>query len=662
MVGRTGPRCRFDHTVAGSRRSVELVDPVGELVAWEPGEVVGVLEEAERRASGGCWLGGFVAYEAAPAFDPALRVRADPPSGDRPSLPLAWFGVYRGCGAPSPGDPLSLGEPGGGASDGDGVGGDGVGGEGAEPWVPEIDPAAHAAGVGSVREAIAAGDVYLLNYTTRLRRPWPAGRDPQPLYDRVRAAHRGGLHAYLETDDWAVACGSPELFVDLDGGTVTTGPMKGTRPRGRWLAEDLAHAEALHDSPKERAENVMVVDLLRNDLGRIAEVGTVRVPRLWRVERYPAVWQLTSTVTARAPGAGLAEVFGALFPCGSVTGAPKVAAMRLAAELETSPRGVYCGAVGLIRPPLDGAPGGRPAARFAVAIRTAVVDKRREVAEYGSGGGITWDSDPQAEWEEVRTKAGALRGTGDGGTGDGAAGGRRGPGDAGLIETMHADAAGVRNLAGHVRRLAGSCFYLGFPPPTGVAARLRREAAGLDGPARLRLVWCRDGRVEVSASPLGAAAGDGGPLRLCVDAEPVSSADPGLFHKTTDRARYDRRAARHPGADDVVLVNERGEVTETTRANLLVLLDGRWCTPALDCGLLPGVERERLLAAGGIEERAITVTELLAAGAVETVSSLRGRRPAQVVACAHPCASRPDGNLPDGARPDGGRVSAAPPP
>ena len=615
-----GPRCRFDHPVAGVRQSFELVGSLGELVAWDLDEVVTVIEEAEREAGRGRWLGGFVAYDAAPAFDAALRVRTDPPAADRPSLPLAWFGVFSGC---APADE-TVGAPG--AAEGD----SGV------PWSLEIDGSAHAAGVAAIKETIAAGDVYLVNYTTRLRCRWPAGRDPRELYDRVRSAHQGGLHAYLETDDWAVACGSPELFVEKVGDVLTTGPMKGTSPRGRWLAEDLDRAETLQSSPKERAENVMVVDLLRNDLGRIAEPGTVSVLRLWRVERYPSVWQLTSTVTARVPDARLTDVFGALFPCGSVTGAPKVAAMRVAAALERSRRGVYCGAVGLVGPTAGGPPSGGPAdggpvtARFAVAIRTAVVDKRREVAEYGSGGGITWDSDPHSEWEEVETKSRALR----------SAPSPDWPGGVQhqhirLVETMYAEAGEVRNLSGHLRRLAGSAFYLGFRPPVGVDERLRCEAAELEGPTRLRLVWHREGHAEVSTDPLEPPSDDNRPLRLCVDTEPVSSADPGLFHKTTDRSRYDRRAARHAGADDVVLVNEHGEVTETTRANLLVCLDRRWCTPALDCGLLPGVERHRLLTTGEIEERRITLDDFLAADGLATVSSLRGRRPAVVVDCPH---------------------------
>ncbi len=606
-------RCRFDQRAGGG--AFELVGQLGELTAGDLGEVAGVLEEVEARAVEGRWLGGFVSYEAAPAFDPSLQVRELPADAAGASLPLAWFGVFEGC-APGAPEAVRSADP------------------ETAPWGSELDAAAHAAGVAAIREAIAGGEVYLVNYTTRLRRPWPQGADPRWLYEQVRAAHDGGLHAYLETADWAVACGSPELFFELDAGTVTTRPMKGTAARGRWLAEDLERAVALQTSDKERAENVMVVDLLRNDLGRIAEVGSVRVPRLWQVERYPTVWQLTSMVTARAPGTSLTGVFTALFPSGSVTGAPKIAAMRVAAEQEVSPRGVYCGAVGVVRPSTAASSGARRfAARFAVAIRTAVVDKRRGLAEYGSGGGITWDSLAAAEWEEVATKAASLT------SGAAAAAGSPGP-RAGLVETMRVEGGEILRLDGHLRRLAASAFCLGYPPPVGVAGKLRAGAAACPTTTRLRLVWHRDATATLEATPVELPGPDAPPLRLCVDPEPVRSTDRSLFHKTTDRARYELRAARHPDADDVVLVNEHGEVTETTRANLVVRLDGHWCTPALDCGLLPGVERDWLVSTGQVEERRITVAELDGAP-VATVSSLRGWRSATVAACPHPAGRRP---------------------
>jgi len=594
-------RCRFDHTACGQPEAFELTEPIGQLVAWKLSDVVAVLGEAEKAARRGLYVAGFVAYEAAPAFDAALAVRAGQPLGERPPLPLAWFGLFRQSHRAAALAPVNAS---------------------CESWSCEIDSAEHAEAVDRIQRAIAAGRTYLVNYTTRFVRPLRRGEQPFALYRQLVNSYAGGYHAYLETSDWAVACGSPELFFELDARQLTTRPMKGTAARGRWVDEDRERGEGLRHSSKERAENVMVVDLLRNDIGRIAVAGTVAVPRLWEVERHPTLWQLTSTVTGTTrSGTGLPDVFAALFPSGSVTGAPKVSSMASIAQLERSPRGVYCGAVGFVR---SRSPSDRELmSRFAVAIRTAVVDKLANRVVYGSGGGISWDSLPAAEWKEVLLKTASLA--------------RTVPPiapRAGLIETMGylpaspGHRGGVRNLHKHLARLAASAEYLGLPVPSDAADRVAAAVSGWANAARVRLVLRPDGTVEVEVSALVALDSAGGMPMLCIDREPVASSEAGLFHKTTDRSRYDERSARHPRADDVVLVNERGEVTETTRANLAVRLDGRWWTPPLDCGLLPGVERARLLDSGRLRERVVTVEELARAGAFATLSSLRGWRAA----------------------------------
>ena len=607
-------RCRIDHTASGEG-GIELRAPQGQLEAWKVSDVASVIAEAEAAAQRGWYAAGFVAYEAAPAFDGAFRIKAVTAPGERiPHLPLAWFGLFaesqevaplHSCATSTepPRDPSAPKSP---------------------IWRCEIDESIHAAGVRGIRGAIADGTAYLVNHTTRFRRPWEAIEDPFCLYRQLVTGHNGGYHAYIETTDWAVACGSPELFFDFSSERLTARPMKGTAPRGRWAAEDAEHAAALSTSAKERAENIMVVDLLRNDMGRIAETGSVAVPQLWRVERHPSVWQLTSTVTARTPPeTRLADVFGALFPCASVTGAPKISAMAIIAEIERAPRGVYCGAVGLIRPdPSRSKPQG-VSARFAVGIRTAVIDKARLLVEYGSGGGITWDSSPEAEWEEVLIKTKALVDSlPSAGTGHG------------LIETMgyHPDVDGgtVGNLEDHLARLSFSAEYFGFPAPKEAEALVAKAIAGLNAPTRLRLLLRPDGRIDVATSTLENHDRPPGVQRLCVDPEPVASTNPALFHKTTDRRRYEERAQRHPNADDVVLVNERSELTETTRANLAVCLRGQWCTPPLDCGLLPGIERARLIASGRLIEKVITVEDLHRAEGAATLSSLRGWRAAHI--------------------------------
>ncbi len=609
-------RCRIDHTAAG-QPALELRNFEGQLETHATSDVMTLLGEVEAAARRGWYAAGFVAYEAAPAFDAALRVTAPSPQQRGAStIPLAWFGLFSDASPVAPLPRAAVRRV--------------VDHPDAEQWVCDIEEGTHATGVSRIREEIAAGNAYLVNLTTRFRREWASDDDPFDLYCRLVGSYASGYHAYLETPDWAVACASPELFFEWSSHDVVTRPMKGTAPRGRWSSEDACHAHQLSHSPKERAENIMVVDMLRNDLGRIAVPGSVDVPSLCHLEQHPTVWQMSSTVRATTPeGVGLPDVFGALFPCASVTGAPKISAMSVITELEDSPRGVYCGAVGLVRPSPRGAQAA-PSARFAVGIRTAVLDRSERTATYGSGGGVTWDSAASREWEEVLLKARALAGP---------------PSLTsnvdGLIETMAFDpAAGrggaIRHLPDHLDRLGASAHYFGLCLPSNTVELIDDVIEGLETPARVRLVLRPGGVIHLETSSLTVPAPTS-VLSLCIDPEPVDSAETTLFHKTTDRARYDERLRRHPTVDDVVLVNERGEITETTRANIAVRLGGQWCTPPLACGLLPGIQRARDLADGRLVERVITVDDLRAAHDVATLSSLRGWRAACVVqtcACA----------------------------
>ncbi|MGY1841515.1 MULTISPECIES: aminodeoxychorismate synthase component I [unclassified Modestobacter] len=577
---------RFDDLVAGT--ALRCPPPHRVLVAERADQVPGVLAEVERATAAGSWAFGYLAYEAAAGLDPALPVA--PPAGDGP--PLAWFGL---CGAPEEVLPVAPSS-------------------GERPrvhWEPEWTDDEHAAAVAAVREHIAAGETYQCNLTDRLRAR-DVG-DPARLYADLALAQRGAYNAHLDLGRFVVASASPELFFEWDGARLRTRPMKGTAARGRNTAEDAVAAAGLRASAKEQAENLMIVDLLRNDVARVAEVGSVAVPELFALERYPTVWQLTSEVTGRTRGdVGLVDVLRALFPCGSITGAPKRRTMQLIAELEPGPRGVYCGAVGLVAPP--GAPF---RARFNVAIRTVVVDRSTGAAVYGVGGGITWGSEPEAERAEVRAKAAVLA---------------EPAGEHRLIETMafSPSAGGVRNLDRHLARLTDSAAFLGFAcDPARVRAAVADAVAGRTSGARVRLLLDRSGAVTVELADLPAPAA--GPVRLVVDPEPVDSASRWLQHKTTRRDVYTVRAARHPEADDVVLVNERGEVTETTVASLAVRIGGAWFTPPVDSGCLPGVERGRLLAQGLLRERVLRVADLAGAEELALVSSLRGWRPAVLI-------------------------------
>ncbi|MFW3169703.1 aminodeoxychorismate synthase component I [Geodermatophilus sp. CPCC 206100] len=581
----SGPWARFDDLRAG--QSLRCPPPFEVLTAVRPDQVAGVLQRVHDATDAGCWAFGYVAYEAGAGLDPQLPGGSPAPG----EPPLVWFGL---CDAPEQVDPVTPPD---------------AAGLPTSAWRPDWTAAQHAGAVAAVREHIAAGETYQCNLTDRLRSTVPG--DPEELYARLALAQCGAYNAYLDLGRYAVASASPELFFEWAGDVVRTRPMKGTAPRGRTTAEDREQRHRLRSSGKEQAENLMIVDLLRNDLGRVAEVGSVVVDELFAVERYPTVWQMTSAVSARVqPGVGLLDLFRALFPCGSVTGAPKRRTMQLIDELEPTPRGVYCGAVGLVAPP--SAPF---RARFNVAIRTAVVDRASGAAVYGAGGGITWGSEAAAERAELHAKAAVLA---------------HDVTEHRLLETLaYVPGGGLRNLDRHLARLADSAGWAGVRHD-GPAVReaVRSAVAGRTEPARVRVLLSRDGSVEVELQAMPPAATR--PVRLAVDDDPVDSADPWLQHKSTRRDVYLTRALRHPEADDVVLVNEHGELTETTTANLALRLGGRWWTPPTTSGCLPGVERGRLLDLGRLHERVLFVRDLHDAEEIAVVNSLRGWRPARL--------------------------------
>jgi para-aminobenzoate synthetase/4-amino-4-deoxychorismate lyase len=583
---------RFDD-LTGAEPSFRLVGAAGVLEARRPEEVPGVLAAAEQAAARSLWVAGFVTYEAAAGLDPALRVHARLPEGPFADLPLAWFAMFEGreeTALPEPPEPSA---------------------DAATAWRPAMARHGYDAAIEQIHRAIANGDTYQVNFTLPLEAEIRG--DARGLYRDLSYAQRGAFGAYLDTGTHRVLSASPELFFRIDGDTITSRPMKGTAPRGRWLAEDEEMRRALERSVKDRAENAMIVDLLRNDIGRVARSGSVGWTDLFAAERYETVWQLTSTVAATLrPEVGFGDVFAALFPCGSVTGAPKVSTMGIIADLEVAPRGVYCGTVGY----LAAANAAGPRARFNVAIRTVVQDARSGAAVYGVGGGITWDSRAAAEYDETVAKARVLTA-------------RRPP--VRLLETLaHEPETGYRRLEEHLERLRASAVYLGMALDEGaVRDALDREAGRFTKPARVRLVVDRRGRVESGSAPLTQTVE---PIRLAIDrADPVDPADPMLFHKTTARARYDLARERFPDADDAVLVNTAGHVTETTRANIAIRADGRWVTPPLTDGLLPGCERAALLADGTLEEASFGVEELERAQSVVFLNSVRGWRNAVLV-------------------------------
>ncbi|HEX4559311.1 MAG TPA: aminodeoxychorismate synthase component I [Mycobacterium sp.] len=376
--GQGSPWARLDDFAAGSAITFPRFDC--HVVADRTDEVPGALRCVELASSLGHWAFGFISYEAAAGLDPALPAPTpESVQASRSTLPLVWFGIAQ---TPPHRDPLISNES----------------GYRVGPWTDSWNRDEYDRAFAGVRHAIAAGRTYQCNLTTAITAPF-AG-EPLAFYSDLARAQASRYCAYLDLGQHVIASASPELFFEWTGDTLVTKPMKGTAQRGRTYSQDRSAVRGLLASPKERAENIIIVDLLRNDLAKIATVGGVEVRALLSPERYPTVWQLTSEIAAELrPQVGLCEVLRALFPCGSVTGAPKAETMGIIAELEQRRRGIYCGAIGWVAPAAN-----EVRARFSVAIRTAHVDRSRSVCEYGVGSGITWSSDPDAEYAELRAK------------------------------------------------------------------------------------------------------------------------------------------------------------------------------------------------------------------------------------------------------------------
>ncbi|MDQ7743111.1 chorismate-binding protein [Hydrogenophaga pseudoflava] len=571
----------------GARLRLDFEHPLGVIEAWSPDQVLPAIEQVQAQAAAGRWCVGGLAYEAAPAFDSALPVRpADP------HWPLVWFGVYdTPSGAPD--DPALAAAP--------------------IDWTAEWGRAHYLHQADKAREAMAAGECYQINLTTALR--GRLGGDPAGWMAALRRHQGSGYLLRLGDGERQVLSASPELFFDWQpdpqGGRLVCRPMKGTAARESDPALDRAACEALHASPKERAENVMIVDLLRNDLGRLARTGSVRVDRLLEVEAWPTVWQMTSTITARVrPGTTLTEVLTALFPCGSVTGAPKRRAMHHITALEDAPRGFYCGALGVVRP------GGHTT--FNVPIRTLGLhrsgDEARDDpwhARYGVGSGLTVCADPAAEWRELMTKSRHLHRIGE-------------PFD--LLETLRLEHGRYWLLTHHLDRLRESAAHFGhlFDP---AAVEHALEAVRLAHPGglwRVRLLVDATGRADAQAYAMTETAS---PVRVALAPSPLNTEEAlqeFIRHKTTRRGHYEALAPTDPAVFDHLLYNQRGELTEFTRGNVAVRLDDQWWTPSLDCGLLPGTYRRELLAQGRLQEAVIPVQRLAQAQGLAFFNGLRG--------------------------------------
>ena len=591
------PYVLLDDSLTPGGRSLLFTGPERVVAAHAPEEVDAALDTVSAGLARGLHAAGFFAYELGYCLEPKLR---DLLPADR-RVPLFWIGLFR--------TPRAFDDAGARAwLDAHG------GAERAKisglklSWRREQYDRAFAA----VEDYIAAGDVYQINLTMKYRFAFDG--DPVALYAALRRKQRVAYGALIHAPELDVLSLSPELFFRRDGKHISTRPMKGTAPRGRTPREDARLKTWLAVDEKQRAENLMIVDLLRNDLGRVAKIGSVEVTDLFTVETYRSVHQMTSGIAAELRSdMGLKDMLGALFPCGSVTGAPKVRAMEIIRELEGGPRGVYTGAIGHIAPSGD--------AQFNVAIRTVVLQGAD--GEMGIGGGIVADSKVDSEYEECLLKAHFLTKVDT-------------PFE--LIETLRSERdKGFHLLERHLARLQSSAAHFGYPfSREAVLAALDAEAARIDAPVALvRLLLAEDGGITVTSTPIELPTRDT-VWRFVISDQRLDEKDPLFYHKTTRRQFFDREMERLKaltGCDEVVFLNKKGELTEGTRTNLFVELDGRLFTPALTCGLLPGTLREELLdlPRAAASEAVLTPQDLLAADRIYLGNSVRGLIRAELV-------------------------------
>ena len=590
---------RFDHE---NCQSYLFLDPLEILIARELDDIPHIFAQIESALARGMHVAGYFAYECGYHFEPSTGLGFKP-DGE----PLIWLGVYE---QPRVFDHISGSFAVSGSLAGESL--PGLASTQSQQESPreahvylasialDLTPEEYCARIREVQQYIATGDTYQVNFTSRVsfltQRPvletFAALSDQQPV----------SFSAFLNLGETQLLSLSPELFFRVEAGKITTRPMKGTMPRGLDAGEDAQAAERLRKDEKNRAEHVMIVDLLRNDLGRICAMGTVAVEELFTVERYETLLQMTSTISGMLqPGLSYYEVFRALFPSGSITGAPKVRTMQIIRGLETQPRGAYTGAIGYISPDRSSA--------FNVAIRTLV--KRGDQAWLGVGGGIVADSDPMAEYRECLLKGSFLTRTRQ---------------NFQLIETMLWERE-IRLLPLHLQRLEASASYFSFSfDRTAIEEHLQTLAASLNpGPRyRIRLLLDRSGEVRVTAEVFRNELPKG---RVLLSADRTSSTDVFFHHKTTHRNFYDRHyaQAREAGFDDVLFLNERGELTEGAISNVFVQRESRLLTPPLGCGVLDGVYRRHLLGTRAhAEERVLTLADLQSAEAVFLCNALRG--------------------------------------
>lgn len=579
----------LDNNSGSGPPSLLFSEPLDIVAAWTPQEVPAALKRIEEGVASGLYAAGFFAYELGYVLEPKLAALLP----DKRNVPLLWIGLYK-----APAEMTSAD---------------------VEQWLATHtrsgsfhftdvtlawDEEEYLQRFNEVIEKIRAGDIYQLNLTFKAR--FKLSGSPLTFFLDLRQKQRVAYGGIVDTGEVTVLSASPELFIEQEGRTVSTRPMKGTAPRAGTEEADALARRQLAEDVKQRAENLMIVDLMRNDIGRIAEIGSVKVTDLFTVETFKTLHQMTSGVRATLKkGVGTGELLRGIFPPGSVIGAPKIHAMELIRQLETEPRGVYCGAIGYISP--------KGRSLFNVAIRTAVIFRNAD-GEMGIGSGVVFDSQGPKEYAECLLKMKFLTDPV-----------KRFE----LIETLLFDPeqGGFTLLERHIARLATSARYFAFAyDEPAVRRALEAAVAGARGRLRVRLLLAEGGEVTVTTTPLP-PADPNAVMRFAVSTTRVDSSDLFLFHKTTRRELYDREWQEYSerfSTDEVVYLNERGELAEGSRTTIFIERDGELLTPPLAAGLLPGTLRAELLAEGKAREAVLTLADLETAGAVFLGNSVRG--------------------------------------
>ncbi|WP_158794591.1 aminodeoxychorismate synthase component I [Granulicella sp. L60] len=570
---------RFDPT---NQQSYLFLHPTRILTANYLHEIPQLFTDIDAALAEGSHVAGYCSYECSYHFEP---IEQNPHITSPSQLPLAWFGVY-----PQPTIFDHIESP-------------------AEPTTALADHLAlnipedeYIAKILKIKDYIASGDTYQVNFTDEVS--FRTSLSPLAVFSALSQQQPVAYSALLNIANHHILSFSPELFFKIDQNKIITRPMKGTMPRGLDINEDAQMSARLRHDEKNRSEHIMIVDLLRNDLGRICTMGSVHVNDLFSVERYQTLLQMTSTVSGLLrPNITHYEIFRSIFPSGSITGAPKIRTMQIIRELEQRPRGIYTGAIGFFSP--------SGTATFNVAIRTLIL--KDGIARMGVGGGIVADSDPHEEHRECLLKASFLT---------------RAPRNFQLIETMLLQGE-LRLLPMHLDRLESSALYFNFPfDRSSIQSRLHSLTQTLDPNAahRVRLLLDSTGNLTLTTEPFHP---DPSPITIKLSPEPTSSTDPFFRHKTTHRQLYDREyaAARAANFDEVLFTNERGELTEGAISNLFIERAGKLFTPPLICGVLPGIFRRHLIETNpNTEENILTTADLQTADAIFLCNSLRGLR------------------------------------